>query len=1132
MQRLILLFAFIAISFTTFLLKGEQKYSTKEFTILPPSPEVAALKSNADFSISHFTGQPLIDLPIYEIKEGSLSVPISIKYRGGGIKVMEVPGIIGLGWSLMASATISRTVCGMPDEISLNNLKGLFNITPNDRYLRKFVMEKPDDYTYIWADNKYCLEISKYCQNYEEWKADMANDILTIAGMGLNGVFAYNENKAIVLQTPNDIQFIDSGPAYPLVYSLADGKGTEYTFGESEISNYEYIYYHDRDKDFTTAKQNAKYLSAWHLTKLKSLQGDEILFEYKELGYRRYLVDAYESFDGVEPTGNTNIGGRLRGYSGKDIEVDYYPKALSKIRTKSEIIEFVYDSIQISSAKGAMYDQLKRILVKRNDAAQTIIKTFEFSHIESPFKKKKSYQLAKVVECGSDGKKKLPLYSFSYNNTSYNNNFRSQDHWGYYNGIDNSSLLPPYTGSSYIHYPSGDRSINRGNTQLGILNAITFPTGGVTTFGWEQHDYSSINSRELPKEIHTEKKSNEIKLWGIAKYEKLSVTGIRPCDKQLIIDVTKYVHPLESTGWLSDAGNVWYDYNHEHSDAIHDFKYYPHVEVSDPTTKKIIKRIYIDRNNSRKPVYVSGGSGTYDIRLVNHLNMHEGLVGFFTKEETRAYGYITIQYNTEITETTDNIRQWGGVRIKYISSSANDGTGNSITKRYSYVNNYFNPTSSSGVVPCEPSYEFQYMFGGPLDTGMGDDYEPVHGSTSKGLPRTILGEPCIQYYRVFETIDNGNDEMLIEYNYDTYKNYPDYLNMGFPGCAPAGSKIYTSFARYQGNLRSVKYQRTNRSSNYVKEISYHYDIYNGAYIQLTGDFVTIGEFGNFSLHSASNNPWKDYTVSVYDLVPYNKVLIETETKEISEDVIEGTKREQYFYFTDTYTQSPFSKFLSYQTTTDSQGRAKTTYYTYYKGRYKFPETEVTTVDDVIISSKLNVYDDKGHVIETYVGPAGIPITDKYELGKNYAANDALKEMINIPEFSYIYNNDGNIVQISYKGTVLASYLWGYKGKYPVVEALCMDYATLSAKAHSLGMPPESLSECYDNSRLSSFFISLRTSCAGYDISTLTYHWLIGTASSTDSSGITTYFSFDDFGRLSAEKDFNQHFIKKYEYNYR
>ncbi len=70
---------------------------TREFNVIPPAPDVASLLKFSETPVSPFTEQPDINIPIYKLREGSLSVPISIRYHGGGIKVSEASGVVGSG---------------------------------------------------------------------------------------------------------------------------------------------------------------------------------------------------------------------------------------------------------------------------------------------------------------------------------------------------------------------------------------------------------------------------------------------------------------------------------------------------------------------------------------------------------------------------------------------------------------------------------------------------------------------------------------------------------------------------------------------------------------------------------------------------------------------------------------------------------------------------------------------------------------------------------------------------------------------------------------------------------------------------------------------------------------------------
>ncbi len=92
---------------------NSEDYTAKQYTQIPPSPEVASLMKYIDIPVSHFTGIPHIDIPIYTVTEGSLSVPISISYKGGGIKQNELSGIISKGWTLMAGKHTVYSSCDL-----------------------------------------------------------------------------------------------------------------------------------------------------------------------------------------------------------------------------------------------------------------------------------------------------------------------------------------------------------------------------------------------------------------------------------------------------------------------------------------------------------------------------------------------------------------------------------------------------------------------------------------------------------------------------------------------------------------------------------------------------------------------------------------------------------------------------------------------------------------------------------------------------------------------------------------------------------------------------------------------------------------------------------------------------------
>ncbi len=103
------------------------------------SPTAAALGKYGDIPVSYHTGIPQISVPIYQISQGSLSMPISLSYHASGLRVSETASWVGAGWSLNAGGVITRTVRGAPDERGTstvdNQIKGHFSDYGYSNYL-------------------------------------------------------------------------------------------------------------------------------------------------------------------------------------------------------------------------------------------------------------------------------------------------------------------------------------------------------------------------------------------------------------------------------------------------------------------------------------------------------------------------------------------------------------------------------------------------------------------------------------------------------------------------------------------------------------------------------------------------------------------------------------------------------------------------------------------------------------------------------------------------------------------------------------------------------------------------------------------------------------------------------------
>ena len=85
-----------------------QEIVLKNYT---PSPEAYSLMEYSEIPVSLYTGVPDISIPIYTIRVGNYSLPISLRYHASGIKVGQEASRIGLGWSIHAGWRRLKLLC-------------------------------------------------------------------------------------------------------------------------------------------------------------------------------------------------------------------------------------------------------------------------------------------------------------------------------------------------------------------------------------------------------------------------------------------------------------------------------------------------------------------------------------------------------------------------------------------------------------------------------------------------------------------------------------------------------------------------------------------------------------------------------------------------------------------------------------------------------------------------------------------------------------------------------------------------------------------------------------------------------------------------------------------------------------
>ncbi len=1096
-------------------------YATRKYSVIPPSPEVASLMKYIDVPVSHFTGQPQIEIPIYTITEGSLSVPISLSYRGGGVKQNELPGIISKGWTLMAGMTISRTVHGLPDECNHNSgttkhLRGLFYLNSTDSELRTKLINRVSASSPHTLSTNIVIPYTK-CVDYENGYVDFANDIFKFYGQGLSGTFIYDTNRSMTLSTGSPIKFTNKNIYISGTFIMEDKDKTIYTFEDSGVEETSSLINAALYNTGELKTDSLKYRSAWHITKMESLYGDVINFEYSNPIYRSDymgLAQYYDYFNGGAWCHLTDRTGT------NSITSQYHERSLLAIKTKSTSVRFHYDSAM---------KQLTAISIHKNDSQTTELWRYSISRDEDG-------NMTQINQ--TSGAKTQVLYGFGYASKSCTATM-AFDHWGYCNGAtSNTTILPSVSGLEHLSYTKATRTPSESFTKQGILTSIKYPMGGTTTLNWEQNDYSynAKNSSYLQPTTQTITSTETVKLRGTQINQRLnSGTYTISSGDYVLIDLSTYLEPI-----MNSASAFQLGFQSEYEDTSH-AEPYPRLDIYKDGA--IYQKYYIDKANSVS-LKTFQATGTYQFALVNPRSFTgvsetniNNFWGYTPTTGYENYGYITITIKTTSTKTENAVNSWGGLRIAGITSNPENGT--SITKNYSYTTTVSNKTTSSGVIYDLPNYEYQSVAYYTAAGGYG--FANIYSVSSNGIPASTDGEIGIEYSEVWESYSDGI-KGEIGYVFNTRKDFNDEENCLFGAYVPNGLKTLTGYGFKRGLLKEKLYrgafEETDWDNIIYKRELYDYDIQEGTCnTYFSGPLHTICDYSGIAYSNGAGDILdKHYTINKYKLIPYNK-RIKTETI-LEKDTLNAVNYSHeviYSYYgeADGYNENPWNSFVKSKSYVNSKGETVTTYYTYYKiGNIPIDQTEyeITVINGTIVSARRMEYDAVNNRLKrTYTGAVGSNLPSNFSLPTHATGTANGLPSLNNLEYSYEYDSNGNIVQISYNGKVLASYLWGYLGKHPIVEVQGMTYSELFSIASSYGY-----TDGFYLSNMQQFLTSLRADSrlTGKEVLAYTYHWLLGMATSTDSRGIKNTYLLDGFGRLSGVKDNNGYYISKYDYNYK
>lgn len=522
--------------------------------LIPPSPNAASLGKYADVPVSMYTGTPQIEVPVWSCQGDVLTLNISLSYHASGIKVGEIPGWTGTGWTLNAGGVITRTTRGIADDLPTGYLDVGRNYLPEVAGdLTPLAQWEPPGQS---APEKY-----EFLQQVSSGQLDLEPDLFFYNFNGHSGKFIFSQNGKIILIPAADIEISYSrNPVTKAIeqWTLRDASGIQYTFGTNAAIE-------TTTPLETNGSPGKSFNSAWYLTKMEDPNHtDRINFHYIDYqSVYRYPVP-------YKKTGcNVPTRDELFQYTQTRINGKY----LSRIDYLRGTVTF--DTANLGGFPGGDITALKHIRIHYPESPGTF-KVFELEYSFFPatgcgteqdyLPPCKRLRLDKVTEYSGDLSRHKPSWQFFYDDQPLppRGSF-SQDYWGYYNGRANDHLipalrvfnyedrnsLPPQFNSdgrtnferliqlnlnlenlefSAWEIPGADRTPDSMAMQAGILKKIVYPTGGATRFEYEPHTFSYYSRPAAKKtEIVTASHSqaNEVtKTFNVAHDQFVSVVPL------------------------------------------------------------------------------------------------------------------------------------------------------------------------------------------------------------------------------------------------------------------------------------------------------------------------------------------------------------------------------------------------------------------------------------------------------------------------------------------------------------------------------------------------------------------------------------------------------------------------------
>lgn len=1110
--------------------------------LVMPSPTAFQLTKYGNVPVNECSGRITPSISLYEYKAGKLNLPISLNYVGNGVKVDQLSSWTGINWNLNAGGVITRMVRDLPDEAGKVNYRILHSIDDLQKFNLIDGNENVIHLNYLESFGCYDTQADIFNFNFlnysgsfyldEELKPRLANyeQELEISEPSYNPDEGFTE---FIIKTPDGIQYYFGG-------STATERTINNPGSESEI----------------TAN------TAFYLYKIIHPLGDEIHLVY-EREQEPYFVRLSQSFyinkliergttecspdnftlktDYAQPT--LNVQRILNG------------KYLRKIYSDRSNYEVYLNSVP--SLYGCDYIRVLKGIDILDKATGYDIKKIEFEYIAD----ENRFFLEKVSLNGKNpyisGEESSEEYSMIYNDPEGlpNRLSLSQDHLGYFNGKNNVTLLPK---NASVHFDDlnsvlANREPDFIYSSKGTLTKLIYPTGGYTEFEYEATQVDATDNYM----------DNIVSLQTYSSYE-----GLIP-DTKLLDSYMIGVGELNDEGVI-DGSLITQDITlsiNVNSDENVNHHYIIYIRLKDLTTNSEESNYFVlapDRT-------LYSENFTFNLKENHSYNVELELEPDVESQSTPSFVYATARFSYVRERSVSGEPSGLGIRIKRIKDYP-DNNSEPVIKRFYYKKAIDLNSSLDDATAINNLKTYAYITSSMDDCIVGGtnthfyiifDYVIAHLQSSTLNNLFPTSDNCWLYENV--TISYGGDDFEnggVEKNFNVKNaNYP--YTFYFEDGMYSPKKIFECYREnndmYNGKLKRETYLKKGENDllykireeeyNYVEIQGYddcitsmiikriyspfelptyntmrglYIGLYRSLFIRSELESITLTDYIDPILVGADDSP-------IYSRVKTEKIFKYGRFAGLPTEILNLSSKDDKVIKTRTYYSNSSSSVGANDTEIDNYDRL------YFSHIYSTPIKIEKYLGDYFNLPEAPEDELVDEFLDSIVGPIKIS-TQKTIYGDNLLPQKVQSSFGENPLedklYYHQYDDYGNPLELSKANDQSVFYVWGYKDTYPIAKIENTTEPDLSS-AQTILDDVKSASDI-ENSAIREDILRtnlelLRLALPGAMVTTYTYDPPYGISSVTDPNGVSTFYNYDNFGRLSEVRDKEHNILKTHEY---